>query len=421
MDVMIYGLIGEKLKHSYSKEIHQNFSKCQYDLWSLDEINFDLFLKNKKFKGINVTIPYKEKCLKYLDSIDKEAQAIGAVNTIINENGVLKGYNTDILGFKYLLHFYHISLKEKRIAILGTGGTAKMIQYVACKEKCKSCIFVSRNEKKGAISYLNLKKEKNIDIIINATPNGMYGFDDESLVDLNDFIQLEGIIDVIYNPLRTSILIKAQEKKIKIASGLIMLVAQAFFAHELFLQKKLDSNMIIKEYQRLYLSTLNLVLIGMPGSGKTTIGNLLAKKWNKECISFDDEIKNQEKLEIKDIFAMYGEEYFRNLETKMCEKYSLVNNKILSTGGGVVLNDKNIQFLKKNGLLIFIDRGINKITLDDSRPLTKNYQEWKHLYQTRIELYNKHCDIKVDNNLSLEKTINKIEELIYESIGFKWS
>ena len=148
MDVMIYGLIGEKLKHSYSKEIHQNFSKCQYDLWSLDEINFDLFLKNKKFKGINITIPYKEKCLKYLDSIDKEAQAIGAVNTIINENGVLKGYNTDILGFKYLLHFYHISLKEKRIAILGTGGTAKMIQYVACKEKCKSCIFVSRNEKK---------------------------------------------------------------------------------------------------------------------------------------------------------------------------------------------------------------------------------------------------------------------------------
>ena len=160
MDEMIFGLIGRQLKHSYSKEIHQNFSKCQYDLWSLDETNFDLFLKNKKFRGINVTIPYKEKSLQYLDFIDEEAKIIGAVNTIINENGFLKGYNTDILGFQYLLDYYHISLKEKQIAILGTGGTAKMVQYVAYKEKCKSCVLVSRQEKKGAITYLKLKNEK---------------------------------------------------------------------------------------------------------------------------------------------------------------------------------------------------------------------------------------------------------------------
>ena len=418
---MLYGLIGEKLDHSFSKSIHQSILSYPYELWSFNQKQLINFLNNRHFKGVNITIPYKEFVLPYLDFIDPIAKEIGAVNTITIQNGKTIGHNTDYLGFEYLLSFYQISLKHKNIAILGTGGSAKTIAYVALKHQCKSLTFVSRTKKKNCIDYTTFNKKNNYDVIINTTPNGMCNFKSENLVQLQNFNNLEAVIDIIYNPLKTNLLIQAEKRKIKTASGLIMLVAQAFYADEIFLNQKLDSELIIKTYEKIFSELINVILIGMPGAGKSTISSLLSKKEKKAYISIDSEIEKKEHLKITDIFNLYGENYFREIESDLTRQISNLHGTIIATGGGIVLKESNIDELRKNGIIVFIDRGLDKIKLNDQRPLAKNYQDLKTLYQQRIDLYHQYCDLKIDNNLSTDQTLKKIKEAIYEYTHFKRS
>lgn len=415
---MNYGLIGKNVAHSFSKMIHEHLSNITYECLSLNEASFIHLLETKNFSGINVTMPYKEIALPYLDERSPIVQKTGSLNTIIHKNNRLYGYNTDYHGFMFLLNYYQINVKDKIVAILGTGGTAKTIKTIMETLKCKKVYLVSRDKKKPYISYEKLHSLKNLDILINATPNGMIDHEDLFLVDLDAFINLTWVIDVIYNPLRTSLILEAQKRKIQTATGLLMLVAQACYAQALFFDKKFTTQEIIETYQKLYFSLINIVLIGMPGSGKTTIANAL-NHFNKINISTDDEIEKLENMTINDIFKNYGEAYFRKKETEIIKKYSVLFNQIIATGGGVVLDAQNIALLKHNGIIILIQRGIDKITLNNQRPLAKNYEELKKLYETRINLYNQYSELVIDNNLSIKKAIQRIEELIYESLSIK--
>ena len=240
-----FGLIGESLSHSKSKEIHEFFGKYAYNLKNLKESEVEDFFKKKNFRGINVTIPYKELSIQYLDQVDPAAKEIGAVNTIVNKNGILKGFNTDYLGFDYSLKYFDIDLKDKKILILGSGGASKMVQKLAADKGAKSVVVISRS---GENNYDNLDKFKDFDIIINASPVGMFPNNMDCKVDLSKFKKLEAVIDLIYNPLNTKLILDGKKLGIKTMNGLLMLVAQAFFAAELFLDEKLDESLIEKIY-----------------------------------------------------------------------------------------------------------------------------------------------------------------------------
>ncbi len=422
---MKYGLIGKSVKNSFSKHIHEMLDNKEYECVSMDEDSFIKLLKSKDFKGLNVTMPYKQIALEFVDKIDKKVESCNALNTIVNKNNVLYGYNTDYDGFLYLLKYYHIDVKDKVIAILGTGGASNTIKQLVKDLNCKEVYLITRNKliNNDNLDYHSLNNNGNkFDIIINATPNGMDGHGYNKLVDLDNFTNLEWVIDIIYNPLHSPLLIDARRHNINIASGLIMLVAQACYAHGLFFDTVIDDDLINKTYQQWLFKIINLVLIGMPGVGKSTIASKLANKFNKTLISTDEIIENQEKMSINDIFNNKGETYFRTLETDIVDKYSNNFNQVISTGGGVILNKNNMDNLSKNGIIIFINRDLDKIIIDNNRPLLKNDKDLKTLYEKRINLYNQYSDLVVDNNTTIEKVVERIEELVYEkSLYLKWS
>lgn len=406
---MIKGLVGEKLVHSYSKLIHEKIIDETYNLYSLNENDFNCFFQNKSFDFVNVTIPYKEKVIPYLDYIDHNASDIGAVNTIINQDGKLFGYNTDFAGMKALINRLDIELKNKKVLILGTGGTSKTA-YAVCKALCaKDIYFVSRFQKANAITYDEvLKNHLDANVIINTTPCGMYPDNEALIIDINPFTQLEGVIDVIYNPIATPLIISAKKAKIKAGGGLYMLVAQAVYAYGLFKNCQVDHTLIDNIYQKVKVQKTNLVLIGMPSSGKTTIGKKLAAELHKTFVDTDELIKAIIKMEIKDYFKLYGETEFRKLETKVIKEVAVKNNLVIATGGGVVINDINIDWLKQNGSVFFINRQLELLTPTNDRPLSKDQNAMKELFINRYHLYLKASDYVIDNNETLEQAIKKI-------------
>lgn len=412
---MEYGLIGEKLSHSFSKDIHEHIGNYNYVLKELNEEEFIDFFSRKEFKAINVTIPYKEKVIPYLDYISESAKKINAVNTIVNKNGKLYGYNTDYLGFRQMLKYNNVNVKNKVVLILGTGGTSKTVSHVINDLKCKEIIFVSRNKKENCITYqdLNLIKNK-VNIIINTTPCGMYPNNQDSLISLEGFSSLEACIDVIYNPLYSNFLLEAKRNNIKAINGLYMLVAQAFFASELFQDCKLNQNLIKRNYYRLLVKKSNLVLIGMPGSGKTTISKLLSKKMRRKMIDIDIEITKYLKMDIATFFKTHSEIEFREIETQFILKFAKKNHLIISCGGGVILNPINITYLKQNGIICYLDRDLEELECSKSRPLSSNKDQVKKLYLERKELYLKYQDFICKNDSTKEETCENIRRSFYE-------
>ncbi|WP_295149629.1 shikimate kinase [uncultured Peptoniphilus sp.] len=410
-----YGLIGENLSHSKSKEIHELLADYTYNLRDIKRKELDEFFKSKKFKGINVTIPYKEVSIKYLDELDELAREIGAVNTIVNRDGRLIGYNTDYLGFDYSLNFYEIDLKGKKVLILGSGGASKMLQKLVRDKGAKEFVVISRSSEDN---YDSLDKFSDFEVIINATPVGMYPNNMESKVDLNKFNNLEAIIDLIYNPLKTKLLIDGEKLNIKIMSGLMMLVAQAFFACELFLGRKLDESLITKIYKKLKADMENIILIGMPSSGKTTMGKSLAEELNRDFFDIDELVEEKEAKTIPEIFEEKGEEYFRDLESKVLEDISKENGLVIASGGGTPLREKNRDFIMQNSLVIYLNRDLEKLETS-GRPLSKNLENLKKLYSERKIIYENLAKIKIDviedktENLNL--IIKEVEN--YEIIG----
>ncbi len=406
---MEYGCIGKKLGHSFSKEIHNALTDYTYELCEIPEDKLDEFMKKRDFKAINVTIPYKEKVIPHLAFISDEAKQIGAVNTIINKNGVLYGYNTDFYGMKMLIEKAGIDIQNKTVAILGSGGTSKTANAVVNSLSANAVYKVSRNTQEDFITYNDLYKiSDKIDVIINTTPVGMYPEIYNSAVDIKEFKNLYGVVDVVYNPLRSKIVSDALCLGVKAVGGLYMLVAQAAAAVEKFIDTDVSEKDIERVYNSLLKSKENIVLIGMPSCGKTTVGNILAEKLNREFLDSDIFIETTENTPIPEIFRSKGEEYFRNKETEAMFTISKNNSSVISTGGGAVLNKKNIELLKENGKVFFLDRPLEKLITTSDRPLSSSREDLEKRYNERYNLYREYADVIIDASGSIENVVNQI-------------
>lgn len=406
---MRYGLLGEKLGHSFSKEIHNMLGDYSYDLIEVEKSNFDDFMKARDFTALNVTIPYKEKVIPYLDHIDEATKAIGAVNTIVNKGGKLCGYNTDFFGMEKLIEHAKIGIKGRKVAILGTGGTSKTAKAVTNSLGAREILIVSRSGNDEAITYSELyENHSDVEVIINTTPLGMYPNTDDIAIDISAFERLFGVIDAVYNPLRTRLIVEARKRGIRAAGGLYMLVAQAVRASEIFFDTKYDAKTVSKIYRKLMRKKENIVLIGMPASGKSTVGRILEKKLKRKVFDTDKVIERKEKSYIPDLFANKGEGYFRDAEAQVIKELSDKNGLVIATGGGSILRQENIDNLKKNGRLYFIDRPLTKLIPTSNRPLAKSAADIEKRYNERYGIYSAVADVRIDANTSAPMTADKI-------------
>jgi shikimate dehydrogenase len=394
---MIYGCIGEHLGHSFSKEIHNRIDNYPYEIREIPRDELDSFMKSKDFVAINVTIPYKQAVIPYLDYIHPAAEEINAVNTIVNKDGKLLGYNTDFAGMSRLSERIGIHFQGKKVLILGTGGTSKTAVAVA-KTKNASAIFtVSRQEKEGSITYTQATEQhSDAEIIINTTPCGMYPDNEGVPIDIDKFPKLEAVLDAVYNPLRTPLIQKALSKGFRAEGGLYMLVSQAVAAAERFTGKEYSKDITDKIYTSLLAQKENIVLTGMPGSGKSTVGRLLAQQTGRELIDTDEIIEKDTGMKISQIFEQYGEEAFRDMETAAVKEASAKNNCIIATGGGAVLRAENINALKSNGRIYFIDRPLEKLIPTEDRPLARDAEAITQRYNERYGIYCNTADAQID-------------------------
>ena len=408
---MKYGLIGEKLGHSFSKTIHGMLSDNPYELYELERDELEEFMRAKNFLGINVTVPYKEAVIPYLDSIDESAEKIGAVNTVIRRGGALTGYNTDFYGMKMLFAHANIDVCGKKAVILGSGGTSKTAFAVLRSLGAGEILRVGRTARDGVISYSELyEKHTDSEIIVNTTPVGMFPSISGAAIELSRFDNLHGVLDAVYNPLRSELVAAARARKINAEGGLYMLVAQAVKASEIFLDKQYPDGTLDKIYNHIKRDKENIVLIGMPASGKSTVGRILAKKTGRKLVDTDELIVERAKMQIKDIFASLGEDEFRKLESEVVAEVSANNSLIISTGGGAILKEENALNLKKNGKLYFIDRPLSRLIPTASRPLASDREAIEKRYAERYGIYCEVCDQRIDADCEANAVADKILE-----------
>ena len=414
---MRYGLIGEKLGHSFSKDIHERIADYTFDLIPLSKEEFKTFMEKKEFTALNVTIPYKKDVIPYLDEMDEHAKAIGAVNTIVNRDGKLKGYNTDFTGFLYMVKKHNVHMEGKKVLIIGNGGASAAIQAVVQHESAGSMVIVDVVPGNGAISYDEMfSSHLDAEIIINTSPIGMYPRIGNAPIDISMFHKCEAVLDVIYNPILTRLCFEAQEMDIKRVNGLEMLIAQAKQSVEFFLDKSIDDQIIDDIYQDMLRERCNIVLIGMPSAGKTTIGKMLENRMQKEFIDLDDIIIEKAGKSIPEIFEESGEAGFRAIETEAAIEVSKLNNKIIATGGGTIKHKVNMDYLRQNGITIFIDRDVDKlISSDPNRPLSKSSDALAKMHAERLPLYQKYAAYVAVNNSDIDSTVTEIVEA-YHSI-----
>lgn len=408
---MRYGLIGEKLSHSFSPQIHGLLGNGDYVLREIPKGELEEFFKKRDFCAVNVTIPYKEAVIPFLDEIDPAAARIGAVNTVVNRDGVLTGYNTDHYGLMSLIKRSGIDPLGKTAVILGTGGTSKTAQAVLSDMGARVVLKASRSPRgDGVISYEELlERADEFEIVVNTTPVGMFPSLEGSAVDISAFRNLCGVIDVIYNPLSTDIVLDAAERGIPAANGLYMLVCQAAKAAALFFD---DSSFLEKAdgvFDKLSRRMRNTVLIGMPGSGKSTVGKLLADLTGREFFDCDEEFKKRYR-DISEFFALEGEAAFRKKETLVCRELSQKTGCVIATGGGVVTEWENVRMLKKNGTVVLLDRDIDLIVPTADRPLSSDRESLEKRYRERGPLYKAAADVTACKNASAETVAFDVAE-----------
>ena len=418
--MMEFGLIGEHLGHSFSKEIHEKLSDRPYELREVARDELAGFLSHREFKGINVTIPYKEAVLPWLDFISPEARKIGAVNTIVNRDGRLFGYNTDYFGFSALVDRIGLDFKGKRVLILGAGGAAKTVAAVAEDRSAASVTHAVRHPKApGQIPLSSLASEPSYkdaipgltgEVVINCTPAGMFPHEEERIADLEAFPQLNGAIDLIYNPLRTDFILDAQALGVPAEGGLYMLVAQAVKAREYFdgIPGPAGDNI----FESLLKAKRNLVLIGMPASGKSTLGRALAERTGRPFLDTDELIVGKSGKPIPQIFSDEGETAFRAIESEVIRELSPRTGLVIATGGGAILDPENVRRLKRNGLLCFIRRDPERLSPTPDRPLSSDSAAMRALYQRRKEAYRRATELVIDNDGSLEDSLKQLEALV---------
>ena len=393
---MQYGCIGEKLSHSFSKEIHKGLADYLYELKELAPDELDAFMRAKDFQAINVTIPYKQAVIPYLDDISDKAKEIGAVNTIVNRNGKLYGYNTDFYGLSALLDRNNIALEGKKVLILGSGGTSKTAFSVAKEAGAAQIYRVSRSAREDCITYADaLSLHNDAQVIINTTPCGMFPATQQSPIDIAAFEQLEAVADVIYNPLCSELVLAAKQRGLKAIGGLYMLVMQAVKAVELFLGEKVQAERTEQVYRRLLTDKQNIVLIGMPGCGKSSIGKALQILLKRDFIDTDELIAEKAGTSIPEIFAKQGEAGFREIESQVIAEVALQQGLIIATGGGAILQRRNEQALRQNGVLVFLDRPLSELVPTEDRPLSSDYEALKLRYEERYKKYLAAADISI--------------------------
>ncbi len=413
---MEYGCIGEHLTHSFSGQIHGQLQDYVYELKEIPQGQLAAFMEKRDFKAINVTLPYKQAVIPYLQEVDSTAAKIGAVNTVVNRKGRLYGYNTDFGGMIALIRRTGIDLKGKKVLILGTGGTSKTATAVAQAMGAGSVRKVSRRKSPGVLTYEEaVQNHQDAQVILNTTPVGMYPNCEDTPIDIACFPKLEGILDAVYNPLRTNLILDAQQRGIKAEGGLYMLVMQAVVAVEHFLDTSIPRETADRVFAEIFGTKENIVLTGMPGSGKSTVGKLL----NVEGFSFvdtDAEVEKRCGCTIKDLIAAKGETYFRNLETEVIRELSASSGQIISTGGGAILREENVRYLNRNGKLYFLDARLERLQATDDRPLSDTVEKLKRLYAERIHIYRSTAQMTVpdlgDAAAEAQYILSKRKELI---------
>ena len=402
------GLLGEKLGHSYSPQIHSMLADYEYKLFEKSPEELEDFLKSGEFDGLNVTIPYKKSVMPYCAELSPTAAQIGSVNTIVRRSdGSLYGDNTDALGFENLIVHNGIGVKGKKALVLGTGGASVTAQAVLKNLGASEVVVISR---KGEDNYENIAKHADAEIIANTTPVGMYPNNGKAAVDLTQFPELSGVLDVVYNPARTALLLQAEKLCIPCAGGLYMLVSQAKRSCELFTGNSIPDSEIDRIERVLSHQMQNIVVIGMPGSGKTAVSTMLAERLGRKIFDTDTIVSEKAGVTIPEIFAAQGEVGFRKLETEATAEVGKLSGNIISTGGGVVTVADNYELLHQNGVIVWIERDTNKLARD-GRPISLS-SDLNELYAARLPLYERFADIKADNNGDINDTVNAIMEMI---------
>lgn len=408
----IYGLIGNPLGHSFSPQIHGAIADYDYRLFPMDEEMVKPFLEKREFAAINVTIPYKQTVIPFCDKVAREAMDIGSVNTIVKQkDGRLFGYNTDYYGFSEMLRYAGIEVTDKKCLVLGSGGSSKTAVCVLRDMGAKSVTVISRS---GEDNYENIDKHADAEIIVNTTPVGMYPKNGAQAVDLSRFSRLTGVADLIYNPEKTALMLQAEELGIPVVGGLYMLVAQGVRASELFFDKKYPEGVVDFVYASVNRSMRNVILVGMPGCGKSTVGKKLAAILGREHVDADEYVTAKCGRTPAAIIEAEGEAAFRRIETEALSELTKRSSIVLSTGGGCVTVPENHRLLRQNGKVVFINRDVSLLATD-GRPLSVGgFDRIKQLYDTRLPLYRKVCDVEIATGS--ESTVKETAEKIAESI-----
>ena len=401
------GLLGRKLGHSYSPQIHRELSCYEYKLYEKEPEELEAFLKSGTFDGLNVTIPYKKTVMAYLDEISPEAAAIGSVNTIVNRGGKLTGYNTDAFGFMWLLQKSGVRAAGKKALVFGSGGASVTVCHVLKGLGADPVVVISRT---GENNYENLDRHLDAKLLINATPLGMYPNNGESPVDLTRFSALDGVLDVVYNPARTALMLQAEQLGIPHASGLSMLVAQAKKACEYFTGNPVPDAEIDRIERLLSRQMENIILIGMPGCGKSSVGKALAAALNRTFLDADEEIVRRAGCSIPEIFAAQAEAGFRRLESAVLADLGKQSGIVLATGGGCVTRPENYPSLHQNGCIVWLTRDLSLLPTD-GRPMSQA-NPLEALWETRKALYERFSDVKISNDRTISECVNAIEEAL---------
>lgn len=401
------GLLGRKLGHSYSPQIHSQLGSYDYRLFEKEPEELEAFLKNGDFTGLNVTIPYKKDVIPFLDELSPRAKALGAVNTIVRRNGKLIGHNTDYFGFETMLLSTGVSLQGKKALVCGSGGASSTATAVL-KAHGANVVVLSRT---GKDNYQNLNRHSDAALIVNATPVGMYpNVEASPIEDLAAFPMLEGVLDLVYNPARTSILLKAEALGIPCVNGLRMLVAQAKESAEWFTGESIDSGCIEMIYNRLRRQMENIILIGMPGCGKTTVGASLAKILSRPLKDADAELEQAVGRKITEILPTDGEASFRSLESETLLDLGKQSGLVIATGGGCVTIPNNYEKLHRNGTIVWLKRDLDLLPTD-GRPLSQT-GHLQEMYQKRAPLYARFADFSVENSGDPQETAEEIIRIL---------
>lgn len=413
MEQTWYGLIGGKLSHSYSKIIHEQLADYTYELLPLPtEAEARAFLEKRAFAAINVTIPYKQFVIPYCDEIAPKARAIGAVNTIVNRGGRLYGYNTDYAGFAYLAAAHGVDFTGKTVLILGTGGTHSTVEAVCRDGGARAVLAASRTGRGGALTYSEAAHRRDVQIIVNTTPCGMFPNVGQCMVDPTAFPALEAVLDVVYNPFRTELVLRAAEHGIPAAGGFEMLVAQAVYAAQHFTGQTFDVARVVPDTcRRLQQQLANVSLIGMPGCGKSTVGAALARRLGKTFVDLDEEIERRTGRNIPDIFAREGEDAFRRYEAETLADVAKHTGQVIACGGGIIKTGANVHALRQNGTVLWVQRALNKLATG-GRPLSRGGAALEQLQNERTPLYRAASDAVLDNSTTLDRAVQTAAQLV---------